>query len=85
MIYPSPRVLPNEIVKGPQLLVQVVIVLAPRVGLRRLASSWEWREISRDQAVPNSPGCRHVHRNRREGPERVHEHLQADIFLSQKA
>ena len=80
MIYPPPRVLPNEIVKGPQFLVQVAIVLAPRVclsrdGLRQLGSSWEWREISRDQAIPNSPGCRHVHRNRREGLERVHEHL----------
>jgi hypothetical protein len=67
VIYPPPRVLANELVKGPQFLVQVTIVLAPRVGLsrdglRQLASSREW-EIRRDQAALYSPGGRHIHRN----------------------
>jgi hypothetical protein len=70
VIYPPPRVLANELVKGPHFLVQVTIVLAPRVGLsrdglRQLASSREW-EISRDQAA--HPGGRHVHRNWGERP-----------------
>jgi hypothetical protein len=70
MIYPPPRIIPNELVKGPQFLIQVAIVLAPRVGLsrdglRELASRWKWREISRDQAVLRG---RKVLRNLREGP-----------------
>jgi hypothetical protein len=89
VIYPPPCVLANELIKGPRFLVQVAIVLAPRVGLswyglRQLADS-RGLEIKRDQAALYSPGGRHVYGNRREGPQRVYEHLQADVFLSRNS
>ena len=73
MIYPPPCVLANELVKGPQFLGQVAIVLPPRIGLgrnglRQLAGSREWRQIKRDQAAFYSSGGRHVHWKRSEGP-----------------
>ena len=83
--YPLPRINPNELVKRPQCLIQVTVVLAPHVGLSRdclhhLAGSRERREISRDQAILYCPSDS-VHGNWREGPQRVHIHLQADVFL----
>ena len=84
VIYPFPRIFPNELLKGPQFLIQATVVLTPyiglsRDGLRHLASSWEWWEISRNQTAHRS-----VPRNWLEGAKRVYEHLQTNIFLSQK-
>jgi hypothetical protein len=67
-IYPLPCVLPNELLKGPQLLIQAPVVLTPHVslsrdGLRHLAGSREWWEIGRNQVVFYGPGGRRVHRN----------------------
>ena len=72
-IYPLPRVLPNELVKGPQPLIQPAVVVTPHVGLsrdglRHLASSRERREISRDQAVLYNFRGHSVHWDLCEGP-----------------
>jgi hypothetical protein len=72
-LYPLPRVVLDEFLKGPQFFIQAAVVLTPYVGLsrdglRHLVGIRERWEISRNQAVFYGSGGRGVHRNWLEGP-----------------